>query len=217
MRSGEPVSHLYLVSLTSATFSTIVCLLDHCAGEAVIQDIRRTRPGYNLISNNCQTYVLRLLEAIRVSQVKEFGTTLAVYDRLIGAGKVADLFVDADGNSHVVNADGTTQVVQGDGSSQIPGQPGMVYPVAGQEVGVIGGTGGQQDMPYQHPNAMLQQGQPNASAAPQTSVSYAQHVMDANTTQLKPGEEVERHLGEHEHKSGGWSDKISSFSRKFKK
>ena len=74
------------------------------AGEAVIQHIRATRPGYNLISNNCQTYVLQLLDAIKVSQVKEFGTTLAVYERLFGTGKVADLFVDGDGNLHLGTA-----------------------------------------------------------------------------------------------------------------
>ncbi|TQV90469.1 hypothetical protein V2A60_010458 [Cordyceps javanica] len=62
------------------------------AGEMVITTIREKTPGYNLISNNCQTYALQLLDAIKVGARKEFGTTLAVYDRMFGPGKVADLF-----------------------------------------------------------------------------------------------------------------------------
>lgn len=62
------------------------------AGESVIQSIREKQPGYNLITNNCQTYALQLLDAIKVGIQKEFGTTLAVYERLTGSGKVADLF-----------------------------------------------------------------------------------------------------------------------------
>lgn len=62
------------------------------AGETVIATIREKTPAYNLISNNCQTYALQLLDAIKVGARKEFGTTLAVYDRMLGPGKVADLF-----------------------------------------------------------------------------------------------------------------------------
>ncbi|OAA52158.1 hypothetical protein ISF_09322 [Cordyceps fumosorosea ARSEF 2679] len=62
------------------------------AGETVISTIREKTPAYNLISNNCQTYALQLLDAIKIGARKEFGTTLAVYDRLFGPGKVADLF-----------------------------------------------------------------------------------------------------------------------------
>ncbi|KAH7150308.1 hypothetical protein B0J13DRAFT_286595 [Dactylonectria estremocensis] len=62
------------------------------AGESVIQSIRDRQPGYNLITNNCQTYALQLLDAIKVGVRKEFGTTLAVYERLTGSGKVLDLF-----------------------------------------------------------------------------------------------------------------------------
>ncbi|CRK10025.1 hypothetical protein BN1708_009878 [Verticillium longisporum] len=63
------------------------------AGESVIQSIRNRQPRYNLITNNCQTYALELLDAIKVSGSKEFGTTLAVYDRLFGEGAVKDLFI----------------------------------------------------------------------------------------------------------------------------
>ncbi|PQK17475.1 hypothetical protein BB8028_0007g06700 [Beauveria bassiana] len=67
------------------------------AGEMVIATIREKTPAYNLISNNCQTYALQLLDAIKVGARKEFGTTLAVYDRMFGPGNVADLF-DKDGH-----------------------------------------------------------------------------------------------------------------------
>ncbi|KAF9878281.1 cytochrome P450 [Colletotrichum karsti] len=62
------------------------------AGESVIQNIRERQPAYNLITNNCQTYALQLLDAIKVDGQKDFGTTLAVYHRLTGHGKVMDLF-----------------------------------------------------------------------------------------------------------------------------
>jgi hypothetical protein len=58
----------------------------------VIQSIRERQPTYNLITNNCQTYVLQLLDAIKVGVNKEFGTTLAVYERVFGPGKIKDLF-----------------------------------------------------------------------------------------------------------------------------
>lgn len=68
------------------------------AGESVIQSIREKQPAYNLITNNCQTYALQLLDAIKVGTNKEFPTTLAVYERLFGHGAVKDLFVDEDGH-----------------------------------------------------------------------------------------------------------------------
>ncbi|KAJ3939216.1 uncharacterized protein N0V96_010661 [Colletotrichum fioriniae] len=64
------------------------------AGEYVIQSIRSRQPVYNLITNNCQTYVLELLDAVKVDGHKDFGTTLAVYERLFSSGKVIDLFSD---------------------------------------------------------------------------------------------------------------------------
>ncbi|KAJ6789044.1 hypothetical protein PWT90_08415 [Aphanocladium album] len=75
------------------------------AGETVIAAIRETTPAYNLISNNCQTYALQLLDAIKVGARKEFGTTLAVYDRVFGPGKIADLFgKDQQGHSDGADA-----------------------------------------------------------------------------------------------------------------
>ncbi|ROT38960.1 hypothetical protein SODALDRAFT_276205 [Sodiomyces alkalinus F11] len=61
-------------------------------GESVIQSMREKQPAYNLITNNCQTYALQLLDAIKIGMDKEFPTTLAVYERLVGPGKVMDLF-----------------------------------------------------------------------------------------------------------------------------
>ncbi|KAF1973251.1 hypothetical protein BU23DRAFT_554529 [Bimuria novae-zelandiae CBS 107.79] len=170
-------------------------------GEAVIQNIRATRPGYNLISNNCQTYVLQLLDAIQVSQEKEFGTTLAVYERLFGSGKVADLFPDNDANM------------------QEPGQPGFSPPASTLELGVVGGTGGPGHVPFHRPEALLHDGENAVGGVQQTSVNLAQQVMDANTTQLDTEEQAQRHLDESEQKekSANWGEKTSSFFRKFKR
>jgi len=186
----------------SVSKTTLCCLPRDTIGEAVILNIRTTRPRYNLISNNCQTYVLQLLDAIQVSKDKEFGTTLAVYERLFGAGKVADLFIDADGNSQVLEQ---------------PGMPPAAIPASPQELGVVGGTVGQEHVPFHRPEAVLHQNQANISDAPQTSVAFAQQVMNANTTQLNTAEEAQRHVVDNEPKSGGWSEKINLFSRKFKK
>jgi hypothetical protein len=188
----------------------------HAPGEAVIQQIRSTRPCYNLISNNCQTYVLQLLDAIRVSQVKEFGTTLAVYDRLFGDGKVSDLFVEE--------------------ADQVPLPP--VHPAApapaalleGQESGVINATQHQSHMLYHHPEALLQQGGQDMSSGPtqQNSIVFAQQVMNANTTQLNAHDEMHRGVparsdaGVDEHagpeaKSRSWSEKTSAMLGRFKR
>ncbi|KAG6027780.1 hypothetical protein E4U19_001817 [Claviceps sp. Clav32 group G5] len=77
------------------------------AGESVIQSIRERQPAYNLITNNCQTYALQLLDAIKVGSNKQFGTTLAVYERLKGPGNVMDLFVEPEG-PEARPEDGTT-------------------------------------------------------------------------------------------------------------
>jgi hypothetical protein len=175
-------------------------------GEAVIQQIRSTRPGYNLISNNCQTYVLQLLDAIRVSQVKEFGTTLAVYERLFGTGKVSDLFVDEDGNLQPEKPAGEAMVVA---------------PLEGQEVGVIGGTGEHSAELYHHPETLLHQSQDTAGGfTQQNSILFAQQVMNANTTQLNAEEEMHRGIDENAHiepKGRTWSEKTSSLLGRFKR
>jgi hypothetical protein len=189
-------------------------------GEAVIQQIRSTRPCYNLISNNCQTYVLQLLDAIRVSQVKEFGTTLAVYDRLFGAGSVSDLFVDGE---------------EGDGALKPQPQsenpaPVATAPLEGQETGVINATSDQSHMLYHHPEALLQQGQYDTTSGPtqQNSIVFAQQVMNANTTQLNAHDEMHRGVparsdaGVDEHagletKGRSWSEKTTSLFGRFKR
>jgi hypothetical protein len=147
----------------------------------VIQQIRSTRPGYNLISNNCQTYVLQLLDAVRVSQVKEFATTLAVYDRLFGAGKVSDLFVDPEEDNNAPHLQS--------------GSPALVVaPVEGQQTGVIGATAGQSHMLYHHPETLFHQGGQDTSSGPmqQNSIVFAQQVMNANTTQLNSHDQMHR-------------------------
>jgi len=62
----------------------------------VIAQIRQTTPAYNLISNNCQTYALRLLDAIKADGATQFPTTLNVYKALVGPEKVVDLFKPTD-------------------------------------------------------------------------------------------------------------------------
>ncbi|KAH8807356.1 hypothetical protein F5884DRAFT_789057 [Xylogone sp. PMI_703] len=64
------------------------------AGEMVIHNIRQQRPAYNLISNNCQTYALLLLDAIQIGAHIQFATSYAVYQAATGAGTIKDLFVD---------------------------------------------------------------------------------------------------------------------------
>ena len=183
----------------------------------MIQQIRSTRPGYNLISNNCQTYVLQLLDAVRVSQVKEFATTRAVYDRLFGAGKVSDLFVDAEEGSAALQAQ--------------PESPApVVAPIEGQQTGVIGATAGQSHMLYHHPEALLQQGGQDTSGGPtqQNSIVFAQLVMNANTTQLNSHDEMHRASPEStdrdlnepsclKSKEKSWSKKTSNMFTKWKR
>jgi hypothetical protein len=186
-------------------------------GEAVIQQIRSTRPCYNLISNNCQTYVLQLLDAIRVSQVKEFGTTLAVYDRLFGSGKVSDLFVDAEEENGAPHLQSTSPAV-------------VVAPIEGQETGVIGATADQSHMLYHHPEALLHQGGQDTSSGPtqQNSIVFAQQVMNANTSQLNSHDEMHRGVPENKDrgldeqpdlgtKGRSWSEKTSAMLGRLKR
>lgn len=63
----------------------------------VIENTRETQAAYNLISNNCQTYALRLLDAIKADGDCKFPTTNDVYSRLFGPGKVMDLFTPMEG------------------------------------------------------------------------------------------------------------------------
>ncbi|KAK6064268.1 hypothetical protein SCUP515_11866 [Seiridium cupressi] len=70
------------------------------AGDMTIFAMREKRPAYNLINNNCQTFALRLLDAIQVGKHREFATSFEVYQRAIGAGSIKDLFADDHPDDH---------------------------------------------------------------------------------------------------------------------
>lgn len=93
-----------------------------------------------------------MLDAIKAGGNNDFGTTLAIYERIVGPGKVADLFA------------------QPDEEDQVPGA----------------GPPGRQD-----------------------TVSFAQQVMDDNTTKLDTEEEMRKQKKE---KKG----LFSAFGRKTK-
>ncbi|KJZ71233.1 hypothetical protein HIM_09376 [Hirsutella minnesotensis 3608] len=68
------------------------------AGELAIDNMRDKRPVYNLITNNCQTFALQLVDLIQAEEKMELATTLALFKKLRSLGKVfvADLFSDFD-------------------------------------------------------------------------------------------------------------------------
>ncbi|KAF4981527.1 hypothetical protein FZEAL_2676 [Fusarium zealandicum] len=143
-RAGEWLIIILLILLAFMAIAFLFSLNSLHAGESVIQSMREKQPTYNLITNNCQTYALQLLDAIKVGVDKEFGTTLAVYERLIGTGKVKDLF------------------------------------------------SGDQLQDQIHEGA--------AAPAGPGAVSFAQQVMNDNTTQLETQEELSRHNRDKEDK-----------------
>jgi hypothetical protein len=53
------------------------------------------RPIYNLVSNNCQDFAIRLLDAIQVGAHAQFVTSFAIYQAATGDGTIKDLFADA--------------------------------------------------------------------------------------------------------------------------
>ncbi|KAI1436775.1 hypothetical protein GGR50DRAFT_649664 [Xylaria sp. CBS 124048] len=63
------------------------------AGEMVIYNMREKQKGYNLITNNCQNFALNMLNAIQIGNQREFGTALAIFQRVTGKGRVSDLFL----------------------------------------------------------------------------------------------------------------------------
>lgn len=65
---------------------------DGGSGEMVIHNMREKKPGYNLISNNCQNFAVYLLDAIKMGTHKEFATAFVVYQTATGKGKINDLF-----------------------------------------------------------------------------------------------------------------------------
>ncbi|KAH7096378.1 hypothetical protein BKA62DRAFT_644420 [Auriculariales sp. MPI-PUGE-AT-0066] len=62
------------------------------AAEMTIHGMRARRAAYHLISNNCQVFALRMLEAIQIGKHREFATSYEVYRAAVGKGAVADLF-----------------------------------------------------------------------------------------------------------------------------
>ena len=55
--------------------------------------MREKKAAYNLISNNCQTFAVLLLDAIKVGAHKKFATTFQVYKTATGLGNIKGLFV----------------------------------------------------------------------------------------------------------------------------
>jgi hypothetical protein len=76
---------------------------------------------------------LQLLDAIKVGAKKEFGTTLAVYERIIGPGKVADLFAEgqlsagpsAEGEPSHENTVSVAQQVMHENTTQLDAEEQM--------------------------------------------------------------------------------------------
>lgn len=60
-----------------------------------IYKMRTERPAYNLISNNCQTFAIQLLDAIQIGAHARFATTFEVYQAATGEGSIKDLFANA--------------------------------------------------------------------------------------------------------------------------
>ena len=58
--------------------------------------MREKRPGYNLISNNCQNFATALLEQVQLGNHREFGTTWEIYQRATGDGEIKDLYSSKD-------------------------------------------------------------------------------------------------------------------------
>ena len=59
-----------------------------------IHNMRKDRPAYNLISNNCQNFAVNLLDKVQLGAHKEFATSFEIYQRATGEGEIKDLYVD---------------------------------------------------------------------------------------------------------------------------
>ncbi|KAF7299769.1 hypothetical protein HMN09_00982800 [Mycena chlorophos] len=62
------------------------------AGEMTIFHMRAKQAAYNLISNNCQSFALQMLDAIQIGNHREFATSYEVYRAALGHGDMAALF-----------------------------------------------------------------------------------------------------------------------------
>ncbi|GMK53568.1 hypothetical protein CspeluHIS016_0101540 [Cutaneotrichosporon spelunceum] len=124
-------------------------------GEAIIAQVRKKQAAYNLITNNCQTYALRLLDAISQG-ASHFPTTLSVYQTLLGPGKVVDLFKPVEEGGNTVTGDSVsnatalmqqhTNQVDTHGPAYDPVNPprGDAGPQGQQGVGVSNGQAGRE-------------------------------------------------------------------------
>ncbi|EKD17667.1 uncharacterized protein L3040_003549 [Drepanopeziza brunnea f. sp. 'multigermtubi'] len=65
------------------------------AATMTIYQMRLERPLYNLVTNNCQDFAIRLLDAIQVGAHAQFVTSFAIYQAATGDGTIKDLFADA--------------------------------------------------------------------------------------------------------------------------
>lgn len=129
----------------------------------VIHNLHAKRPAYNLISNNCQTFALALLDAIQVGSSQKFATSYAVYRKAIGPGSIADLF-DPDAQAATLADDGeevgvqaATAEVDAEANAEVDAQA-----AAEEEAG----------------------GKPVADRKRRTIVEFAKQLMDEHTTKL---------------------------------
>ncbi|KAK1982506.1 hypothetical protein LZ30DRAFT_717176 [Colletotrichum cereale] len=172
------------------------------AGEYVIQSIRSRQPVYNLISNNCQTYVLELLDAVKVDGQKDFGTTLAVYERLFSSGKVIDLFTgeqkQEQQQQHLLEAP----------PQQYPPLP----PSPASPEGGLAPPQYQNGLPPPPPPPPPRPSSSLLGHRPGT-VSHALKVMNDNTTQLDTQEEANKPRGLNNEAKDAKETKRGFFSR----
>ncbi|KAF4433279.1 hypothetical protein CFRS1_v010495 [Colletotrichum fructicola] len=170
------------------------------AGESVIQSIRERQPTYNLITNNCQTYALELLDAIKVDGHKDFGTTLAVYERLTGHGKVMDLFAtpEQQQQQQLAAIQGPPSQLALPAPPSQPTTPQYGTPPPGPPPGMHNhpAYGPITPPPGSHPY-IPGSPPPSISYTPGATnagtVSYAQQLMHDNTTQLNTEEQAKKH------------------------
>ncbi|KAK6222126.1 hypothetical protein QIS74_04381 [Colletotrichum tabaci] len=195
------------------------------AGEYVIQSIRSRQPVYNLITNNCQTYVLELLDAVKVDGQKDFGTTLAVYERLFSSGKVIDLFSEEQKQEQQQQLLLEAPPQQypplppspASPHTYSPPPPGQ-HPYPPPSFGLPPPQNAPMPPQYQYglPPAPMPPPPPPRPAGPPAgprpgTVSHAQQVMNDNTTQLDTQEEASKTRGHKKEPKRGF---FSRFSRK---
>ncbi|KDN65769.1 hypothetical protein CSUB01_05829 [Colletotrichum sublineola] len=174
------------------------------AGEYVIQSIRSRQPVYNLISNNCQTYVLELLDAVKVDGQKDFGTTLAVYERLFSSGKVIDLF----------NGEQKSEQQQ---QHLLEAPPQQYPPLPASPASPQDGLAPPQYQYSLPPAPLPPPPPPRPSSSPLDhrpgAVSHAFKVMNDNTAQLDTQEEASKPRGFNKGTEGTKETKHGFFSR----